>query len=53
VDEDPAGGAPWEEMLEAHSATPEVTLPLTVRPRAEADLDQASGWYEAQLPGLG
>ena len=30
-----------------------MTLPLTVRPRAEADLDEAFGWYEAQLPGLG
>lgn len=30
-----------------------MTLPLTLRPRAEADLDEAFGWYEAQLPGLG
>ena len=28
-------------------------LPLTVRPRAEADLDEAFGWYEAPLPGIG
>ncbi len=30
-----------------------MTLPLTVRPRAEADLDEAFGWHEAELPGLG
>ena len=26
---------------------------LTLRPRAEADLDDAFRWYEARLPGLG
>jgi plasmid stabilization system protein ParE len=30
-----------------------VSLPLTLRPRAEADLDDAFRWYEARLPGLG
>ncbi|MEB2343424.1 MAG: type II toxin-antitoxin system RelE/ParE family toxin [Deltaproteobacteria bacterium] len=30
-----------------------MTRPLTVRSRAEADLDEAFGWYEAQVPGLG
>ncbi|MEB2343430.1 MAG: type II toxin-antitoxin system RelE/ParE family toxin [Deltaproteobacteria bacterium] len=28
-------------------------FPLAVRPRAEVDLDEAFGWYEAQRPGLG
>ncbi len=30
-----------------------MSLPLTLRPRAEADLDDAFRWYEARLPGLG
>ena len=30
-----------------------MSLPLTLRPRAEADLDDARRWYEARLPGLG
>ena len=30
-----------------------MTLALRLRPRAEADLDEAFAWYERQLPGLG
>jgi hypothetical protein len=30
-----------------------VNLPLIVNPEAEADLDEARSWYEAQRPGLG
>jgi plasmid stabilization system protein ParE len=30
-----------------------VKLPLIVNPEAEADLDEATRWYEAQRPGLG
>ena len=30
-----------------------MTLALTLRPRAEADLDAAFRWYEAQQRGLG
>lgn len=30
-----------------------MTLPIALRPRAEADLDDAFRWYEARLPGLG
>jgi plasmid stabilization system protein ParE len=30
-----------------------VSLPVTLRPRAEADLVDAFAWYEEQLPGLG
>lgn len=26
---------------------------LVVRPEAEAEIDEAAGWYEARLPGLG
>jgi len=28
-------------------------LPISLRPRAEADLADAFGWYEERLPGLG
>jgi len=30
-----------------------LSLLLTLRPRAEADLAEAFRWYEARLPGLG
>ncbi len=30
-----------------------MSLALTLRPGAEADLDDAYAWYEAALPGLG
>jgi toxin ParE1/3/4 len=30
-----------------------VKIRLALRPRAEADLDEAFAWYEAQVPGLG
>ena len=30
-----------------------MSLLLSLRPRAEADLDDAYRWYEARLPGLG
>lgn len=30
-----------------------MSLPLTLRPRAEADLDAAFRWYEERLAGLG
>jgi plasmid stabilization system protein ParE len=30
-----------------------VTLPLALSPRAQADLDEASAWYDEQLLGLG
>ena len=30
-----------------------MSLRLTLRPRAEADLEDAFRWYEARLPGLG
>lgn len=30
-----------------------MSLPRVVNPLAEADLDEARAWYEAQRPGLG
>ena len=30
-----------------------MSLPVTLRPRAEADLLDAFAWYEDRLPGLG
>jgi plasmid stabilization system protein ParE len=30
-----------------------LTLPIRVRPRAEADIDDAYAWYEARAVGLG
>lgn len=30
-----------------------MSLPITLRPGAEADLDDAYLWYEERLPGLG
>ncbi|CAN5777748.1 type II toxin-antitoxin system RelE/ParE family toxin [soil metagenome] len=30
-----------------------MNLPLIVNPEAEADLEEARAWYEAQRPGLG
>jgi len=30
-----------------------VTLPIIVRPVAEADIDEAHAWYECKQPGLG
>jgi plasmid stabilization system protein ParE len=30
-----------------------VSLPISLRPRAEADLADAFAWYEERLPGLG
>jgi len=30
-----------------------VSLPIRLRPRAEADLADAFAWYEERLPGLG
>jgi len=30
-----------------------VKLPLIINPEAEADLEEATNWYEAQRPGLG
>jgi len=30
-----------------------VSLPISLRPRAEADLADTFAWYEGRLPGLG
>jgi hypothetical protein len=30
-----------------------MTLPALLSPEAEADLDEAAGWYERKLAGLG
>jgi plasmid stabilization system protein ParE len=30
-----------------------VTIPVTVRPAAQRDIEEAARWYESQQPGLG
>lgn len=30
-----------------------MSLPLSIRPKAEAELAEAFDWYEARVPGLG